>query len=115
MQRLPFVQTQDLNHFGAPAGYNPAMLAAVNTSGIFGQPSLQGRTSLGQEPASTGMQVATVAYGLLSLAGSVSGAYHGYKRNNSVGWAIGWAILGGMFPVITIPLSLAEGYAKPAK
>ena len=115
MQRLPFAQTQDLNHFGAPAGYTPAMLAALNTNGIFGQEHGKA-TSLGDvATASAGMQVATVAYGLLSLAGSVSGAYHGYKRHNSVGWAIGWAILGGMLPVITIPLSLAEGYAKPEK
>jgi len=49
----------------------------------------------------------------LSLAGAASGAYHGFRRNNSVGWAIGWAFLGGAFPVITIPVSLAQGYGKP--
>jgi len=54
-------------------------------------------------------------YSLLSLAGATTGAYHGYKRNNSVGWAIGWFLLGGMFPFITIPVSLAQGYGKPAK
>ena len=51
-------------------------------------------------------------YGLLTTAGVAVGAYHGYKRNNSVGWAIGWALLGGAFPFITIPVALAQGIGK---
>lgn len=43
------------------------------------------------------------------IAGTVIGAYHGYKRNDSVGWAIGWGLLGGMFPVIVIPVAFAQG------
>jgi hypothetical protein len=54
-----------------------------------------------------------IAYSALSTAGAVSGAYHGYRRNDSVGWAIGWFLLGGIFPFITIPVSLAQGYGKP--
>lgn len=54
------------------------------------------------------------AYPVLSAAGVAAGAYHGYKRNNSVGWAVGWALLGGMFPFITIPVSLAQGFGKRA-
>ena len=45
----------------------------------------------------------------LSVAGTVLGAYHGYKRNNSVGWAIGWGLLGGAFPFIVIPVAYAQG------
>jgi hypothetical protein len=51
----------------------------------------------------------------IRMAGAGSGAYHGYKRNKSIGWAIGWALLGGLVPVITIPVSLAQGYGKPKK
>lgn len=51
-------------------------------------------------------------YPVLSAAGVAAGAYHGFKRNNSVGWAIGWALLGGLFPFITIPVSLAQGFGK---
>jgi hypothetical protein len=50
------------------------------------------------------------------LAGVVSGglcAYHGYKRNDSVGWAIVWGLLGGAFPVITPAIALAQGFGKP--
>ena len=47
-----------------------------------------------------------------SIAGTAVGAYHGYKRNNSIGWAIGWALLGGIFPIIVIPLAYAQGMGK---
>lgn len=53
-------------------------------------------------------------YYWLSTAGMAAGAYHGYKRNDSVGWAIGWGLLGAMFPFITIPVSLAQGFGKRA-
>ena len=50
------------------------------------------------------------------IAGTVGGAYHGYKRNNdSIGWGIGWALLGNIFWPVTIPVSLAQGFGKPAK
>lgn len=59
-------------------------------------------------------RVYSYVWGALSLAGAGTGAYHGYKRNRgSIGWAIGWFLLGGMFPVITIPVSLAQGFGKP--
>ena len=47
-----------------------------------------------------------------SMAGGISGAYHGYKRNDSVGWAIGWGLLGSAFWPITIPISLAQGFGQ---
>jgi hypothetical protein len=57
-----------------------------------------------------------VMYKILSVAGIGLGAYHGYRRHNeSIGWALGWAALGGIFPVVTIPLSLAQGFGKPKK
>jgi hypothetical protein len=51
----------------------------------------------------------------LSLAGTGIGAYHGYKRNNSVGWAIGWGFLGALFPIIVIPVAFAQGIGKPKR
>ena len=54
-------------------------------------------------------------YQALTVIGVVSGVYHGYKRNDSIGWAIGWGLLGGLFPYFTIPISIAQGYGKPAR
>ena len=48
----------------------------------------------------------------LSMAGGAIGAYHGYKRNDSVGWAIGWGLFGTMFPIIVIPVAFAQGIDK---
>jgi len=54
-----------------------------------------------------------------TLAGVASvgvSAYHGYKRNHgSIGWAIGWGLLGGIFPIITPAIAAAQGIGKPAK
>lgn len=52
---------------------------------------------------------------LLSTAGMAMAAYHGYKRNDSVGWALAWGFLGAAFPIITNVIALAEGYAQPAR
>lgn len=45
------------------------------------------------------------------LAGGAA-AYHGYKRTGSIGWAVGWALLGSLVPIVTIPVALAQGFGK---
>lgn len=49
----------------------------------------------------------------LGLVGTGLGAYHGYRRTGSVGWTIAWALLGGLFPIITIPVAFAQGFGRP--
>jgi hypothetical protein len=76
------------------------------------------RTAFGQvaaaAPAASALPVIpTWAYALSAVSMAVS-AYHGYKRDKSVGWAVVWGILGGMAPVLVPVIALAEGYAKPA-
>ena len=39
-------------------------------------------------------------------------AYHGYKRTNSVLWALGWSIFGSSMPFFAVPLALAQGFSK---
>lgn len=73
-----------------------------------------GTTRIGAAPAApyqendAWWQFATAA----SAAGVVVGAYHGYKRNDSIGWAIAWAALGGLFPLVTIPIAFAQGVGE---
>ena len=55
------------------------------------------------------------AAGVASLAGTALGAYHGYKRNDSIGWGIAWGLLGGAFPIIVIPVALAQGFGTRKK
>lgn len=49
---------------------------------------------------------------LLAWTGVGVSAYHGYKRNDSVAWAIAWGLSGGYFPFITVPVALAQGYGE---
>jgi hypothetical protein len=51
--------------------------------------------------------------GLIEAASIGLSAYHGYKRNDSVGWAVVWGLLGGVFPVLVPVIGLAQGFAKP--
>jgi hypothetical protein len=45
----------------------------------------------------------------------MAAGYHGYKRNNSVGWALLWSILGGAAPPITGVIAVAQGFGKKKK
>jgi hypothetical protein len=88
---------------------------------------LQGLGNLGRLGDATSIQPATTqgnpaqapewlkyTWRAASIGGTAIGAYHGYKRNNgSIGWAIGWALLGGIFPIITVPIAFAQGIGDP--
>ena len=51
-------------------------------------------------------------YKLLSVVSGVLSGYHGYRRNHSIGWGIGWFALGSLFPVITPTIAVAQGFGK---
>lgn len=51
----------------------------------------------------------------LSTISAAACAYHGYKRNDSVGWAFGWAFFGSVAPFFALPVALAQGFGKPRK
>lgn len=53
--------------------------------------------------------------GLLAAASIGISAYHGYKRNDSVGWGAWWGFMGLMLPVITPAVAIAQGYGKREK
>lgn len=50
--------------------------------------------------------------GVLVLASAGASAYHGYKRNDSIPWALWWFLMGSIFPVVTPVIGLAQGYGK---
>lgn len=49
---------------------------------------------------------------LVGMAAVGAGAYHGYKRTGSAGWAIAYGILTGLFPLIGGGIILAQGFGK---
>lgn len=68
------------------------------------------------EPQAYGVSPTVAAlWGIASVASSGACAYHGYKRNNSVGWAVGWAVLGGLFPIVAPAIAVAQGFGQRAE
>lgn len=68
---------------------------------------------LGMAVANPDDSTLTATWAVLSAASAGASAYHGYKRNDSVGWAVVWGLLGGAFPVITPAIALAQGFGEP--
>lgn len=57
--------------------------------------------------------VATV-WRVAGTAASAALAYHGYKRTGSVGWALVWAIAGGLVWPAGLAIAFAQGFGRPA-
>lgn len=53
-----------------------------------------------------------MALAIVSTASMAASAYHGYRRNQSVGWALWWGFLGAVFPVITPTIAVAQGFGE---
>jgi hypothetical protein len=96
--------TRGMRGFGADAAPT-APPPPLNPEAQPAQPS-----SFAMPAMSPAVRFLAITADLLSTAGL---AYHGYRRNNSIGWAIGWAILGGAFPIIGWPVAIAQGFGKP--
>lgn len=50
--------------------------------------------------------------GVAGLAGAGMGIFHGYKRTGSAWGAVGYGLLGGVLPVVGIPVMLIQGFGK---
>lgn len=70
--------------------------------------SLEQKGLAAYTPNTVGGSVWAVA----SVLSTALSAYHGYKRNESVGWAVVWGLLGGIFPVITPVIAYAQGFGE---
>ncbi len=66
---------------------------------------------LAEDASALGVVVPTI----LVMASSAASAYHGYKRNNSTGWAIWWGVMGAIFPIITPAIAVAQGFGKRSR
>lgn len=67
----------------------------------------------GAQPApSSGPSAGKIILGVLGVASTAALAYHGYRRNQSIGWSLVWAIFGGGFPIIGWPIAIAQGFGK---
>jgi hypothetical protein len=55
-----------------------------------------------------------LAWGALSLAAIAAAGFHGVRRHNgSWGWGVWWMAMGGLFPIATSVIAVAQGFGKP--
>ena len=64
------------------------------------------------EPAPTLADKVAAAWKIVGPLAGAAGIYHGYARNHSILWGIWWGVCAAAFPVITIPIALAQGFGK---
>lgn len=98
---------QDIDGLDYGMGSSPDGLGAP-LAGPFGADAMQTQTVQNGGLKRTLLAVHAVA----SLAGGALGVYHGYKRNDSVGWALGWGFFGSLVPLIAVPLMFGQGLGK---
>jgi hypothetical protein len=48
----------------------------------------------------------------VSYASAALCAYHGYRRNGSLFWALVWAVAGKKIPIVAVPVAAAQGIGK---
>lgn len=90
----------------APPAYRPA--GEASAPGAM-QP-LPPNPYMNADGSMTNLGVAVL---LLSTVSAGASAYHGYKRNKSVGWALVWGFFGGGFPIVVPAIAVAQGFGKP--
>lgn len=93
---------------GAYVAYSPQLPP-------LGADELPGSDKASLAPDATPAWAATLRkiYNFVAPVTGAASIYHGYKRNDSIGWALWWGLMGAAFPIITIPIALAQGFGKP--
>lgn len=92
-----------------PAVGDPTSVPAGTTSPMYTE------IRVGIEPSAqvtAWRRIGTAAL-YLSPVSAAASAYHGYKRNDgAIGWTVWWMVLGGLFPLVTPAIGLAQGWGK---
>lgn len=108
----------------APSSSDVASFLKLYPSGDDRNTAAQALITRGVDPSTvaaalnfldtSGSMTKSKLYGLLSLASAAFSGFHGVRRNHgSVGWGLWWFAVGGIFPVVTPVIALAQGYAQP--
>lgn len=58
--------------------------------------------------------LSTVSIAIVTTSVALA-AYHGYKRNQSIAWALWWAFAASLLPVVVPAIAIAQGYGQPSR
>lgn len=99
----------------APKGYVYITSPGPYYGRLLPLTSAKNLKGLGQVPEGSAVTPMAMGIAVLPMLSSAASAYHGYRRNKSVGWAVAWALMGALFPIVTPAVAIAQGYGKPAR
>lgn len=69
--------------------------------------------SLGTQLAELqGTEGAATFWSVAAMVSSAACAYHGYKRNDSIAWALWWSFAGAAFVPVTPIIAVAQGFGQ---
>jgi len=107
---LAQTQPTDSSQFPQVSSSGVQTLPQVNPDGSVTVPT----TTIPAPAVDTAVSVVGWTFFALWMTSGAVSAYHGYKRNHdSVGWGLGWGLMGLMFPILAPVTAIAEGYALP--
>lgn len=103
-------------HTGLAVGVSNAGLSVGSPSAAAIAPS--GQTALNTPPPAPPINWAdyrpSPVMSVVIAASVAASAIHGYRRNEgSVGYALLWAGMGFLFPIIVPAVAIAEGFGEP--
>lgn len=103
----------DMTGEALDASFTPEQIQQIEDTRIMDAEAAAGRTDeINIGPAIRIGKSTAIGWGLVSTASAASGIYHGYRRNNSLGWGLWWGLMGAVFPVVSVAVSVAQGYGK---
>lgn len=88
----------------------PTLDFGFNTQPTYAGPAPTYSTNISNDFRQT--KTFAIVWALLSTVSAALSGYHGYKRNNSLGYGLLWFALGGLFPIVVPTIGFAQGFAK---
>jgi hypothetical protein len=111
--RIVAARTVRLRGLGDSSSGDPGTTMATTDTGASSLPSTSQPPSL--QRLTSPVSGYYPLFWVLSAASTGLSAYHGYRRNDSVGWAIWWGLMGTLFPVVSVAIAVAQGFGKRAR
>lgn len=97
--------------------WNPPRTTPQYPQNLLRQTTMNGLRGLGALNDAVEYPIGSaIGFTMLSLASGIASAYHGSRRYPRRVWpAVGWGVMGMIFPVITPVVAVAQGYGKPRR
>ena len=100
---------------GADTAIAPTVTTPADAQALFAAKAAADKAAADAMAAKLAASPAWAFYRIASPISAAVSAFHGYRRNQSIGWALAWAVAGGLLPVFVPVIALAQGFGKPKR